>query len=271
MDLNPTRESDSTQIDQHVNAKHQHGSQGDTKRRRRSWIAAMIEGFPPIWFSICMNSGILAILTHQLPYQFNGLPVISTIFYVVDLVLFIVFTIIFVLRLIIYPKSVVASLGSDPDQLSFLACWPIAWLTLAAGTSLVVSQSEWGGHAFTLVAYVMWWFGAAWTFLTSILVYLILFRNKILTLSTIPPSILIPAVGVATVGSTGGLVAAYSFDISARLQVPIIIFAYIVLGQGIFLAFMVYAAFIVNLLVEGFPKTEKLPGLILLVRLLRAL
>lgn len=216
-----------------------------------------------------MNSGILAIVCHQLPYQFRGVGTIATIFYLVDLVLFIIFTLIFCLRLALHFPNVVTEFASDVEQLAYLACWPISWLTLSANTALIVSRSSWGGHAFTIVAYVMWWFGALWTFTTSIVVYYTLFRNRMINIESVTPGIIVPAVGVATVASTGGLIAEYAFQISPGLQVPIVIVGYIVLGQGIFLALMVYAALIQKYFTTGFPPGAKLPGLILLVRIER--
>ena len=45
-----------------------------------------------------MNSGALSGLIYNCPYKFDGMYVISSIFFVTNLVLFIVFSIIFLLR-----------------------------------------------------------------------------------------------------------------------------------------------------------------------------
>jgi len=42
-----------------------------------------------------MNAGIISILLHQLPYQFKGLGVLSTIAFLVDFVFFICFSVVF--------------------------------------------------------------------------------------------------------------------------------------------------------------------------------
>lgn len=81
-------------------------------------------------------------------------------------------------------------------------------------------------------------------------------------METMAPGIIVSAVGVATVASTGALIANYGYEISARLQVPIVIFAYIMLRQGL----MVYAALIQKFMTAGFPAGPKLTTLILLVR-----
>jgi len=219
-------------------------------------------------FALCMNTGILGILMHQFPYQFNGIPVLATIAYILDLVLFIIFSVIFVSRFIIYPDNAWAKIAVDSNELTYLVCWPIAWLTLVALTALVASQASWGGHAFTLVAYVMWWIGAAWTFTFGVIIYITVFEKNKIDHSNMPPSMFIPAVGVATASSVAGLVVNYSHDMSARLAIPVVIVAYILLGQGIFLGIILFAIYLHHLMVEGMPKGPKAPSIFLLVAIL---
>jgi len=238
---------------------------GYQQNKQRRPLGAMIENFSPAWFAVCMNTGILGILMHQFPYQFNGLPVLATIAYVLDLVLFVIFSIIFISRFIIYPHSAWPKIAEDPNELTYMVCWPIAWLTLDALTALVASQASWGGHAFTLVAYVMWWIGAAWTFIFGAIIYITVFEKNKLDYSNMPPSMFIPAVGVATVASVAGLVVNYSHDMSARLAIPIVIFAYILLGQGIFLGLILFAMYLHHLMVQGMPKGPKAPAILLLL------
>lgn len=134
--------------------------------RQPDWRKA-IENFSAIWFTLPMNTGILAILMHNLPYQFNGLGVLSTIMYIFQLVLFISFSSVFILRLILYPRSVRRMTTSNMDEAAMWSTAPIAFLTMSALTAIIVSDAGWGGHGFSLVAYVMWWIGTVWMFTTS--------------------------------------------------------------------------------------------------------
>ena len=59
---------------------------------------ALVQDFGPLWFTWCMNSGILAILLHELPYQFRGAHVISTIFFLIDVLSFILFSFVFIVH-----------------------------------------------------------------------------------------------------------------------------------------------------------------------------
>ena len=200
----------------------------------RTPFRALVQDFSPVWFTWCMNTGILSTLMHTLPYQFKGLSIISTILYVVDLTLFVLFSIIFVLRFIIHGRSAWAEISSDVNELCFTATLPISWMTLTTLTSLIVSNAQWGGHAFTLVAYVMWWIGAAWTMILAIAIYAILTKESLTTAKTLSLSIILPAVATATVAAEGGLICIYSREVSARLAVPVIIVSFLLLGVGIF-------------------------------------
>ena len=142
---------------------------GTTAHRSKESMSAFqntLENFSPIWFVIPMNTGILGILMHLLPYQFHGLPVLSTIMYVVALVLFVLVCSMTILRWTLYPKTALRKTAASVDEISFLGAAPIAFLTLTSLTGLIVSNAYWGGHAWSLVAYVMWWFGMSWMLLT---------------------------------------------------------------------------------------------------------
>lgn len=139
-------------------------------KQRKSAFQNTLENFTPTWFVIPMNTGILGILMHQLPYQFHGLPVLSTIMYLADLTFFVIICSMTILRWTLYPKAAQRKTAASIDELSFLGAAPIAFLTLTSLTGIIVSNAYWGGHAWSLVAYVMWWFGMAWMLSTCIIV-----------------------------------------------------------------------------------------------------
>ena len=127
----------------------------------KSALQNTLENFTSTWFVIPMNTGILAIIMHQLPYQFNGLPVLCTIMYLVALTLFVIISFMTILRWA-QPKTT-----ASVDEMSFLATAPITFLTLTSLTGLIVSNAYWGGYAWSLVAYTMWWIGTFWTLATG--------------------------------------------------------------------------------------------------------
>jgi len=207
-----------------------------------------------------MNAGIISILLHQLPYQFKGLGVLSTIAFLVDFVFFICFSVVFLARFATFRKQAFTEITADLEDLSFLCCWPIAWLTISALVSLIVSTAGWGGHAFTIVAYVMWWFGVGWMLLTFFFVLITMVRTQKASPDSgggLPPLVFVPVMGIATIATTGGLIADYSTGISARLAVPIIIFGYMMIGLAVFMFTFLAVLVLHRLLSQGWPAPEK--------------
>lgn len=89
-----------------------------------------------------MNSGIISILLHQYPYQFDAIQVLSTIAFLVDLTLLVIFLPLFILRLAWFRRQAYKELASDLSGISLLACMPIAWLTITSIVALVVSEAH---------------------------------------------------------------------------------------------------------------------------------
>jgi tellurite resistance protein TehA-like permease len=212
-----------------------------------------------------MNAGIIAILLHQLPYQFHGLPVLSTIAFVIDFVLFVIFSIIFILRLIWFGRQAYYEITSNINELALGACWPIAWQTVSSLVCLIVSNASWGGHSFTLVGYVMWWIGSGWMVAYLLFTFITLIRRHEAFDRRLPATIVIPAVGVATAATTGGLVASYAYNISARLAVPIIIVSFMMVGIGIIMSIFLYTYLLHAMFVDGWPAPEQIVSVWLFV------
>lgn len=152
-------------------------SESQKQPHERSAIRALIQDFSPVWFLYCMNAGIIAIVLHQLPYQFDGLGILSVIAFMVELVLFVIFSLIFLARFAMFGKQAFHEITGDIQDLSFLACWPISWLTLSSLVALIVSTAGWGGHAFSIVAYVMWWIGLAFMLIIFFFILIIMIRT----------------------------------------------------------------------------------------------
>jgi tellurite resistance protein TehA-like permease len=106
------------------------------------------------WFIITMSTGVVAITLHQLPYNGHWLRVISTIFFITNLVLFLLFTVLTILRYALYPELIPKVLR-HPHQSLFLATFPVGLATLINMVVLVCAP-EWG-HGWATFAWVLWW------------------------------------------------------------------------------------------------------------------
>lgn len=254
----------------------------DQRGKRKSAFQNTLENFTPVWFVIPMNTGILGILMHLLPYQFRGLPVLSTIMYLADLTFFVIICSMTILRWTLYTKAAQQKAAASIDEISFLGAAPIAFLTITSLTGLIVSNAYWGGHAWSLVAYVMWWFGMGWmlitctkispsfpsstlTIITGVGVCITLFRTNLIDDRSMTPAPVLAAVGVSPAAVVGAQVINYAYDISPRLAVPVIIVAYLLGGVAIWLSIILYAIFFHRLMASGWPEPAKRPALMILV------
>ncbi|KAK3669682.1 hypothetical protein LTR78_010434 [Recurvomyces mirabilis] len=231
----------------------------------RDRLAAIVEDFSFLWFTLSMNTGILSILMHQLPYQFRGLGILSTIMFVFNLALFILFFCIFLLRVAIYPKALVKSCSNDLTELALTGAVPIAWFTLLSQVGITVSTASWGAHAFFLVAYVMWWIGTAVMLTIATLVIVVISKTDITTTEKLTPGIVIPFVGTTTNAVVGALIVNYSDDVNTRLAIPVIIVGYMLTGIGTFAALILYSAYFIRMTNIGLPPPAQRPGLVMLV------
>ena len=170
-----------------------------------------------------MNSGALSGLIHNCPYEFNGMYVIAGVFFVVNLVLFIVFSIIMLLRMAWFRGAAYKEIVNNMAELTFAPCWPIAFMTLTTSVAVIVSNTSWGGHPFSIVSFVMFWIVSLWDLIFLLWAFISLIRRHEASDRRIPFSIIVPAVSVATVAITGANVATFAKDLSAKLAVPVMV------------------------------------------------
>src|ERR1700761_1954071 len=101
-----------------------------------------------------MSTGVLSIVLHQLPYNGHWLRVISTIFFITNLVLFLVFPPISPLRYTLYPE-IFPAVVRHPHQSLFLATFPVGLATLI-NMIILVCVPAWG-QGMAIFAWALWW------------------------------------------------------------------------------------------------------------------
>lgn len=206
-----------------------------------------------------MDTGIISIIMNILPWQFNGLGVISTIMFVFNLVLFTLFALLAIIRLFTFPKHVRSESLNQVEEISYQGAPAISYLTLVAQVTLTCSTS-WG-YRLTVLAYVMWWIGLVWTVVLCSASVIVLAKRSITDDRSLSPAIFLPLIGVMTLGTTGGIITRYSVGMSARLAIPIIVVSYCCIGYAFFLSLLYYAIYAHRLLAVGPPMKTKLPSL----------
>jgi len=230
------------------------------------WGAAL-ESFSPMWFAICISSGGLAVLLSEFPYPAHWLRIIASILYVLELILFVTFLIIMIARWTIYPHIAVRRAAKDPNELGAYAVPPIALLTLSALTATQVSTTSWGGHAFAVVAYALWWIGVVWIFTTAVTVSTVLFYTGNQSDHTLTPVLFMAPVGLATAGVEAATVCLRGVGLQAHQIGPALVIGYFATGIAMFMAILLYTLFFHRLLSSGWPPAAVRPGMFILVGL----
>lgn len=212
-----------------------------------------------VGFLISMDTGIISIIMNILPWQFDGLGIISTIMFVFNLVLFTIFALLGIIRLFTFPRHVKSETLNQVEEISYQGAPAIAYLTLVAQVALTCSTA-WG-FRLTVLAYVLWWIGLVWTVVLCSASVIVLAKRSITDDRSLSPAIFLPLIAVMTLGTTGGIVTRYSVGMSARLAIPIIITSYMAIGYAFFLSLLYYAIYTHRLLAVGPPMKAKLPSL----------
>lgn len=229
------------------------------------WGAAL-ESFSPMWFAITISTGGLAsILNGPFPYPAAWQDTLASILYVFEIVLFVLFSAIMIARWIMYPHVAIRRALSSPDELGAYAILPIAVLTIAALTASQVSETQWGGHAFTLVAYVLWWIGLIWIFVTAIVVLTTFFYTGNQMDRVMTPVLFMAPVGLATAGVEAGFITIFGTEMSSRLAVPMVIVGYHAVGVAFFMAVILYTIYFHRLLAAGWSSPATRGGLFILI------
>ncbi|KAL6721807.1 hypothetical protein ACLMJK_000912 [Lecanora helva] len=218
--------------------------------KSHSFVWNAVEQWTTQTFLITQGSGILAVILHQLDWQFNGSQIISTIVWVFTIVIFILFLLVYLIKAFMFPRLVRQQLDTDIVELCCLASISI---TLGVVTDMValVCAKDWG-PSWAMVAYVLTWIDVALAIMSNVGIPYQYFATEHPGIDGMPPNAVLPSIAAVTCAATCGTVA-FAGDLSARAQVPLILVGYIVLGIGLPYSFIITAEYITYLLRNGLP------------------
>lgn len=205
-----------------------------------------LQNFTPQMFTVCMGTGILAVLLKNNPYQFRGLgtswrlgfdlveglswcaATISVVIWLLDLVLFTFISAAFATRWILFPGSTAKMFSSDIEQTTYLSTTAIATATLTELVSLEVG-SIWDKWQY--VCFAFWWATLLVAIVASIATYWLLIRDEEVHMENLNPTLMYPVTGLLACASAGSVLVSYT-PLGDWLSMPVIIVSYIVLGAG---------------------------------------
>lgn len=216
----------------------------------------MIEQTSSQLFLVTQSTGILAVILHQLDYEFRGSQIIGIIVWLLTITLLVLFLLLYMAKSVLFPSTTKKELTSDITELCTLAGISITFGTIIELVALVCAHT-WG-EGWGIAAYVLAWVDVGLAFLTCVGIPYVYLWYICPGVDRIPPVVVLPAIAAITAASTCGVVA-FAGEISPRLQVPMIIVGYILLGLGLPFALSLIVIFIARLLNGEWPPRAKAP------------
>ncbi|KAL4913892.1 voltage-dependent anion channel [Aspergillus aurantiobrunneus] len=213
-------------------------------------ISLAVWNFSSSWFLIPQGTSIIAVILHQLHYQFGALPVLAKIVWIYAIVLLGLLLAIYIVRIALYPHHVGREIRRNVVEASCLSSIPIAFTSIIQMISL-----QYTGGA-ELAAYVLWWISTFLSLAAVIGVLYLQLKMQPSGIEHIPPSFLLPVISILTSAAGGGVICESS-HLSARLRVPAILVSYMELGAGIALATCIDACIVYHHFDQTYPQRDK--------------
>ncbi|GAK67324.1 sulfite transporter Ssu1 [Moesziomyces antarcticus] len=219
-------------------------------QRFRKEIRRITMHFTPSWFSVTMGTGITSILLHQLPYQFNGLGIISNVIFGFNVLLFLLFLGISIARYIIWPQLFWIMLF-HPAQSLFLGTFSMGMCTLIS--MCAISAAPAWGPGFATFTWVLWWINAVLSLAICIGLPFIQFTRHVQSFDKITGVWFLPVVTTIVCAATGGLVADILPPAHARLT---LIVCWVLWGTGFGMAFLLMSLYYARQAIYKIPPAQ---------------
>lgn len=191
-----------------------------------SSVSLALWNFSSQWFLLPQGTGIIALMLRRLDYKFQGLNILAEIVWIYTIVQLGICLFFYALRVMLYPKHVAQQLRGDIAETSFLSSFCIAFTTIIQ--MVAVQYGSFSG----LAAYVLWWVNAVMAILVVLGIPYVQLKLQPPGTHNVSPIVLLPFIAALTSAAGGGVVCSES-NISARLQIPIVIVSYLEIGAGL--------------------------------------
>ncbi|KAJ5488785.1 hypothetical protein N7539_003675 [Penicillium diatomitis] len=226
-----------------------------TERQPQRAFSRAVWNFSSQWFLVPQGTGVIAVILHQLDYQFRGLEIISVIIWIYTIVLLAVGLLLYLLRICLFPRHVAHEIRANMSEIACLSSISITFTTIIQMTALVLVK--YWGPAWGIVAYVLWWITTSMAVIAVMVIPYVFVKVQSPGIKSVTPVILLPLISALTSAAGGGVVCRYG-ALSDRLQVPILVVSYLEVGLGLALAMAFNDVFVTRLFDRSFPSLEKI-------------
>lgn len=207
-----------------------------------------LDGFVSPWFLLPQGTGIVAVILHQLDYQFRGLHTIAIIIWLIELVLLAVAFPLYVARFMQSPRRMAYAVINSTTEAACLASISVAFTSAIQMMVLVVVPSSWGGPSWGMAAFIMWWINTAMA-VVAVLGIPLIFVHSIHAeggfIRSLTPTTQLPLIAALTSAAGAGTLCEFAM-LSDAQKLPMMIVSYLEIGIGVPLALALDILFMVR-------------------------
>ncbi|TLD16745.1 uncharacterized protein PgNI_01173 [Pyricularia grisea] len=222
-----------------------------------SWFRSAIKNFTSQWFLVPQGAGITSIVLYQFEERFDGLDVVSYIFWALTIICLITFILIYTLRVVMFPRHVGKLLVSNPGELACISSASISFTSVNQMLSLVNPS---GGPRWASVTAGFWWFNVSLAIGSTLFIPYAFTRIQHSPSSPgvakLSPATQLPMIAAITLAAGGGVVSSGTGQ-PAHAQTPIIFVSYLSLAMALPLIMAFTTIYIVRLLDGSMPERNK--------------
>lgn len=207
--------------------------------------------FSPIWFSITMGTGVVALLLQNIPYRFNGLDILAKIVFALNLLFFVLFIIISMIRYIAWPQ-VFWLMIYDPSHSMFLGCVSMGFATLI-NMCVLGFDAEGRGGAFHLFVWVLWWINTAFSIWICAGITFVMATRHNHELKGVTSVLILPIVSVVVDAASGAIVSDVLPVSAAKITIVV---SYLILGAGMGTTVLIMTLYYARLIFHKVPNAK---------------
>lgn len=211
------------------------------------------------WFTLVMSSGGLALLLHSTPHRFRGLDVIGKIFFIITIVFYLLLVLGIANRFVRTPAALRTSLMHPTESLFFpCSLLSVATILLNASAYGISETGPWLPDALR----VCFWIYAAFSIVSAIVQFFVLFSGAHLPIHSMTPGWILPIFPSMLIGTLASSIAPHQ---SPEHRLPILVAGVTFQGLGWIVASLVYPLYLGRLMQDGLPAPAMRPGMFIAV------